>query len=348
MNRTYLIWFSIVLTTSFAAFSHACSRILWNTNRHGVLVGRNMDWFEDIKSNLWILPRGMERDGLTEVNPLKWTSQYGSVILTAYDVGTADGVNEKGLAAHMLYLPETSVGPRDETLPGLSMTLWVQYYLDNFATVEEAVGHTRQHPYQLRMAVEPLSGKPATVHIALNDASGDSAILECIQGELKIYHDRSYIVMTNQPTFDQQLENLKRYRGFGGDQRLPGTHEPADRFVRGAYYVTHLPEPNSNREAVAALMSVMRNVSAPFGIADPERPNVSTTVWRTITDLTNGVLYFDSVMSPQVIWVDLKQVDFAENEPVKKLELVNQYDHQGNVSEKFTPTEMFPFLKPLE
>ena len=335
----------VTFFTSFQTAS-ACSRILWNDNDHAVLVGRNMDWFEDIRSNMWILPRGVERDGMAETNSLEWTSKYGSVILTAYDVGTADGVNEKGLAAHMLYLPETSVGERDESIPGLSMTKWLQYYLDQFATVEEAVKAFEAEPYQLLMTVEPTSGKASTVHVALNDASGDSAVIECIDGKIKFYHDRSYIVMTNQPSFDQQLENLRQFRGFGGDKRLPGTHEPADRFVRGAYYVQHLPEPSSDREAVAALMSVMRNVSAPFGVSDPERPNVSTTVWRTVTDLSNGVMYFDSVFSPQVFWVRTNEIDFSEGQSVRKLTLVDDFSHMGNVSDQFEEVAMFEFLRP--
>jgi choloylglycine hydrolase len=355
MARSILAVAAVALALLVAAPAHTCSRVLWVTQGQGALVGRNMDWFEDIRSNMWLLPRGMERNGMGEgevadadANPLRWTSRYGSVIITAYDVGTADAVNEAGLAGHMLYLPETGVSERDASIPGLSMSMWVQYYVDNFATVEEAIAHTRQNPYQLRMAVEPSSGKPATVHIALNDATGDSAVLECIDGELKIYHDRAYTVMTNQPTVDKQLENLGQYRGFGGEKRLPGTHEPSDRFIRGAYYSKNLPEPASEREAVAALMSVMRNVSAPFGEADPERPNVSTTVWRTITDLSRRVLYYDSVLSPQVFWVDLKQLHFARGSGVRKLALVDRYDHQGDSSDAFEPAAMFAFLAPLD
>jgi choloylglycine hydrolase len=196
------------------------------------------------------------------------------------------------------------------------------------------------------MAIEPTSKKPATIHLALNDSTGDSAVLGCIEGEIKVYHDRSYTVMTNQPTFDKQLENLKQYRGFGGDKRLPGTHEPADRFVRGAYYVKNLPKPKSNREAIAALMSVMRNVSAPLGIADPERPNVSTTIWRTVTDLTNGILYYDGVFSPQVFWLDTKKLRFDEDQPVRKLKVVDNFDLMGDASGKLESVEMFPWLRP--
>jgi penicillin V acylase-like amidase (Ntn superfamily) len=221
-----IAFLAILLTQS----AQPCSRVLWNDSGRSVIVGRNMDWFEDMKSNIWVLPRGMKRDGLAAKNPLIWTSKYGSVMVSAYDVGTADGVNEKGLGVHYHYLPETEVGPRDEKLPGLCMSLWAQYYLDQFATVEEAVKSLKSEPFQLRMAVEPTSRAKATVHLAINDATGDSAIFQCIKGEIKIYHSRDYVIMTNEPTYDKQLENLKQYKGFGGEKPLPGSNLATDHF----------------------------------------------------------------------------------------------------------------------
>jgi len=346
LRRATCLLVALLATGGLASRARPCSRVLWNDNGRSVLVGRNMDWFEDTGTNIWWLPRGMAREGLAPENPLRWTSQYASLALTGHDVVTVDGLNERGLAVHMLYLPDTSVAARDPQTPGLCLSLWAQYCLDQFATVAEAVAALKSQPYQLLMAKDPHSGKPVTVHLALNDPTGDSAVLECLRGEIKVYHSRDYTVMTNQPTFDLQLENLRRYRGFGGDQRLPGTHEPADRFIRSAYYVKNLPQPKSDREAVAALMSVMRNVSAPFGVSDPERPNVSTTIWRTITDLNQQVLYYDSVVSPQVFWVDIKKLTPAAGSPVLKLKVVENYDLMGDVSDQFLPADMFQFVPP--
>ncbi len=339
---------AVLAAVVLATPAQPCSRVLWNDSGRNVLVGRNMDWFEDMKSNIWVLPRGMDRDGLAAKNPLKWTSKYGSVIVSAYDVGTADGVNEKGLAVHYLYLPETAVGKRDEKLPGLSMSLWAQYHLDQFATVAEAVKALKSEPYQLRMAVEPTSKAKATVHLAMNDATGDSAILECIKGEIKVYHSREYTVMTNEPTYDKQLENLKQYKGFGGDKPLPGSNAATDRFVRGASYGKTLPKPKSDREAVASIMSVMRNVSKPFSSPEPGQPHNSSTIWRTVTDLTDRVLYYDSVVSPQVFWVDTKKLKFDAGGPVRKLTVVDNFDLMGEVSGKCEKADMFKFLPPVE
>jgi len=81
--------------------------------------------------------------------------------------------------------------------------------------------------------------------------------------------------MTNSPTYDEQLANLKQYDGLGGDKPIPGTYEAIDRFVRGAYYLTQLPDkPATYQEAIAGVMSVMRNQATPIGANDPVRPNV--------------------------------------------------------------------------
>ena len=123
-----------------------CTRILWNNNKLAVVVGRTMDWPESTEPVLTVFPRGMERDGgmvgpesVVPENPARWTSKYGSLVTTVYGIGTADGVNEKGLAIHMLYLTATDYGPRDAAKPGVHAGLWGQYFLDNAASVAEAV-----------------------------------------------------------------------------------------------------------------------------------------------------------------------------------------------------------------
>ncbi|WZO98472.1 linear amide C-N hydrolase [Isosphaeraceae bacterium EP7] len=345
-RRTCVAMLAAVSILASAGVALPCSRVLWSGGGRGVYVGRNMDWMEDMKSNLWVLPRGMARDGLAAVNPLRWRSKYGSLVITGYDSVSADGLNEKGLAAHMLYLAETKVGPRDEATPGLAISMWLQYYLDQFGSVAEAVAATESKPFQLLMVTEPSSKQAGAVHIALDDSSGDSAIFECIDGQIRVYHDRNALVMTNEPAFDKQEANLRQYKGFGGDKPLPGTDEPADRFVRAAYYVKHLPAAADERESIAALLSVMRNVSAPFGVTDPARPNVSATQWRAVTNLTGGVLYYDSVTNPGVFWVNMKAFDFDESAPVTKLQVAGVEDLGGDVSSRFKPTEMFKFVAP--
>src|SRR5262249_33683720 len=155
---------------------------------------------------------------------------------------------------------------------------------DSFATVAEAVEYTEKNKFQVRGT--KLGPFVSMQHLTLQDASGDSAIFEYIKGELKIFHDKRFRVVTNEPTYDLQIENLKQYQGFGGEKELPGTTDAADRFVRGAYYLTHLPKPKTDRETIAGMISVMHSMSQPMGTPDPSRPNISMTVCTIVFDLS--------------------------------------------------------------
>ncbi len=313
---------------------------MWNDNGQGVIVGRNMDWLEDMGTNLWVLPRGVKRAGMgQDPNPLRWTARYGSVIASVHDYASADGINERGLGAQLLWLAESDYGPRDTAQPGLSLALWAQFFLDQFATVAECTAFIAGHPFQVRPQQEIHSGLAATVHLALDDPSGDSAIIEYLGGVPRVHHGRDYAVMTNSPPFDEQLAHLSRYQGLGGHEPLPGTTEAADRFARASYYLRHLPRPDSARNAYAALLSVMRNAAQPFGTADPARPNISATIWRTLADLTNGVYAFESSRSPDIIWVHLSRIDFGR---CQRLGLAAD-DLAGDVTGLLAAAEPFAF-----
>ena len=41
-----------------------CSRIQWTTNGQPVIVRRNMDWTARMGTKLWVMPKGIERNGV--------------------------------------------------------------------------------------------------------------------------------------------------------------------------------------------------------------------------------------------------------------------------------------------
>jgi hypothetical protein len=199
----------------------ACTRVVFLGDDGTVVTGRSMDWKEDMHSNLWMFPRGIARDGRSGPNSIKWTSKYGSVAVAGYEVGTTDGMNEKGLVGNLLYLAESNFGKGTRPdKPYLSISLWMQYALDNFVTVSEAVAALEKEPFQI-LAPKIPNGAESTLHLSLSDASGDSAILQYVGGKLVIYHGRQYQVMTNSPTFDQQLAINTYWDGIGGLKFLP-------------------------------------------------------------------------------------------------------------------------------
>lgn len=345
---------TLILSGLFSLSVLACTRVLYSGSDNTVITGRSMDWKEDIRSNLWVFPRGFDRNGLAGENSIEWKSKYGSLIITGYDVGTADGMNEKGLVANLLYLAESDYGTA-EGKPTLSMSLWAQYVLDNYATVAEAVENLQNEPFRVATSMLP-NGAQAQLHLSISDSSGDSAIFEYIDGKLVIHHNKKYKVVTNSPTFDKQLALNEYWQSIGGLKFLPGTNRAADRFARAYFlldsipkeidpnYISAVPEQKFENQALASVLSVIRSVSVPLGITTPDQPNISSTVWRVVADQKNKIYYFDSATSPNVFWINLQQLDFSPNAPVKKLSLTDGTFYAGDATKNLVSAPSFQFL----
>jgi len=323
--------------------SDACTRCVYLGPKDTVIVARSMDWMEDPGTNLYCFPRGMKREGAAGPHSITWASKYGSVICSFYEVSTVDGMNEKGLVANTLYLVESDYGKPDGNKPTLSIAAWTQYVLDNFATVDEPVKELREEPFTIIAPLLP-NGRPGLGHLAISDPTGDSAIFEYIKGKLVIHHGREYQVMTNSPTYDQQLALNTYWEQIGGLTFLPGTSRAADRFVRASFFINAIPKTDDPKKAVASVFSVIRGVSVPLGITTPGQPNIASTIWRTLSDQKNRVFYFDSATSPTVFWVPLADMDFKEGSAVKKLTLTGDKTYSGSAAAEFKEAKPFAFL----
>lgn len=331
----------------FTSVADACTRLVYQGADEQIITARSMDWRVDVETNLWIFPRGMKRSGEAGSNSIEWVSKYGSVIASGYDISTTDGMNEVGLVANVLWLVESSYPEFDGTAPGLSIAAWAQYILDNFATVAEAVAALQGNPYTIVTNYVPGENRLATLHLAISDPSGDSAIVEYINGRQVIHHNRKYQVLTNSPTFDEQLALHSYWTQIGGTVMLPGTNRSADRFTRAAFYVNAIPKLEDPLKTIASVFSVIRNVSVPFGISTPNEPNISSTRWRTVSDQKRKRYFFESALTPNTFWVDLNALDFSvETGKVRKLNLgMNQRNiFSGLVNEDFAEAEPFKFL----
>lgn len=327
--------------------SWACTRLVFHGANGQVITARSMDWKSDIVSNLWVMPRGMQRTGETGPNTVRWTSKYGSVITSGYDISTTDGVNEAGLNANLLWLVESQYPAfGTNSKPGLSIAAWAQYVLDNFATVQQAVAALSKEPFTLVSYTMPGENRLTTVHLSISDASGDSAIVEYIAGKQVIHHGRQYQVMTNSPTFDQQLALNAYWKQIGGTTMLPGTNRAADRFARASFYVNAIPKDQSPNKALASVFSVIRNASVPYGLNTPQEPNISSTRWRTVFDHERKLYFFESALTPNTFWVDLKALDFSkEKGKVMKIDLGPDQNHtySGDATGQFKASEPFKF-----
>jgi penicillin V acylase-like amidase (Ntn superfamily) len=146
-----------------------CTRVFWSGNNVAKVASRTMDWQVSDDPVLWAVPGGHKADG----RPGGLGVTIRRVGLSMWDSGTTDAMNSAGLAAHLLYLGSAgfAVPGSPGAIPNL---LWAQWVLDHCATVGEAV--TALH--DLPIVSAPVRGQDLGCHLALEDSSGDSAIVE--------------------------------------------------------------------------------------------------------------------------------------------------------------------------
>ncbi|WP_013323880.1 linear amide C-N hydrolase [Gloeothece verrucosa] len=330
-----------------------CTRVVYlgkdkQTGKDMILTGRNMDWTSDEmmeNSNLWAFDKDIERNGAAGPDPIQWTSQYKTVVTSYHDGAVSDGINEAGLVANMNYLTETKFPEQAEGRKSLAVSAWVQYVLENYATVAEAVKDLEKEPFYIVSAAPP--GRPpnevATTHLSISDASGDSAIFQYIEGKLNIHHNREYQVMTNSPIYEKQLALNEYWERIGGMTMLPGTNRSEDRFVRASFYINAIPQKTDIDQAIAAVFSVIRNASVPLNISTSTQPIISCTRWRTVADSTNKRYFFESAYAPYVVWVNLADLKFEDNKKAKNLVLKTNKFIAGDVTELLEPADPFEF-----
>ena len=316
------------------AGAQACSRIFWNDNAVK-LVGRTLDWSKNFDEVMWALPAGMPRLGRVDENPAKWTSRYSSLIIAGLDICTEEGVNEKGLVVNLLFLDGTQYETRNSKRPGIAFFQWPQYYLDNYATVAEVIANLDDiQVVNTALGAEYPNGLP--LHVALADNNGDSAIIEFINGEPTVHMGKQYQVMTNEPAYDQQIANMLRYKAFGGTvEELPGGIQADARFVRAAYTLKYLPKTADVPQAVANMMSLVNNVSVPFGSPYSGVSGTYPTWYRSIIDPGGRVYYVQTTITPNTFWVDMDKLGLTPGSPARRLPIFDE-KLLGEVSAAFT------------
>lgn len=319
---------------------YSCTHILHMDDK-AIMFGRNMDWSKNMETQLRIYPRGMERSGkAAQGSSLQWKSKYASMVVTSYKNISTEGINEQGLAVHLLELSLSNYGERQAELPGLSASEWGQYYLDNFANVDEALEALSNASYQVEAFYLRQTQTVVGLHLAIEDASGDSAIFEYIEGKLIVHHQQGNNTLTNSPSYAMQLENLKQYLGFGGNKPLPGTEASKDRFVRASFYNNHIPQAASLDEEALAIFSILRNTAMPYQARKNDKTFKGGTLWQVVGDLTNRSYYYFSTLAFNTINISLDSFDLNEKAPALMLDIDANPQLHGEVSQYFMPIKL--------
>ena len=157
-------------------------------------------------------------------------------------------------------------------------------------------------------------------------------MVEPVNGALKVY-DNPLGVMTNAPTFDWHLTNLKNYvkispvnaepitidgvtiPSFGqgsGLLGIPGDPTPPSRFIRALGYVISVKKLPSGEQSVRLAEHILNNFDIPMGFIQPGKGDYTAleyTQWSSIAELTTKRYYVKTYDDQVLRGIDLMSFD---------------------------------------
>lgn len=220
--------------------------------------------------------------GFRGTNQASWTSKYGSV--TFNQIGKEfpyGGINEKGLVVEQLWMSESIY--QDNRNQNISELEWIQFQLDNYATIEEVIQN-----------IDKLSIKPiATIHYIIADRNGNSAVIDFVNGKTVVNKK----VGRHQVITNETLSNSEKYFEINKENIDKTSRRHYDRFCQIKTSLSNIEIENP-----AQAFEILANSA--------EDQENYKTYWSIVYDLTNLKVYFKSNDNHIIKEINLGDINF--------------------------------------
>ena len=303
MKIGFVLFLNVLFLTS-----NACTTFFINKNGQ-MVFGRNYDWITG-SGMVIVNTRGVAKSSMKakEGNTISWVSKYGSITFNQYGKEfPTGGMNEKGLIVELMWLDGTQY-PSPDQRPAVGVLQWIQYQLDNCATVEDLIATDSK----IRIA----SVGTTPLHYLVADQNGNAATIEFLDGKMVVHRKKElpHAVLTN-TAYAESVKLVDQQKSFA-DNSL-------ERFITACKMV-------KNAEQLPVGKSM---VDYSFGILD-EVAQGDFTKWSIVYDLKNKTVNFRVNGSRQVKSVSFSSFNFSCKEKSKVFLL--DTEAKGNVSSMFT------------
>jgi len=244
---------------------------------------------------------------------LRWIARYGSVTFNTFGKDLPDGgMNEAGLYIWEMGLGnEEVVYPKSESLPKINQMNWMQYVLDNFSTLDEAL-----------RSVSEVELDGWGWHFFLGDGNGDCASVDFVDGKVVIHRGATMPVpgLFN-ALYDREVEVSRYFKGFGGLYEPDLNDRNVPRFVKTAVM---LRDYDPADDAVAYGFRILRQLTV-----------TETPDWSVIFDVRGGAVHFRTSRNQEVKSFSMRGLDFSNRTPVMVLGM--EIKAGGDVATQFRP-----------
>ncbi|HEY1747617.1 MAG TPA: choloylglycine hydrolase family protein [Xanthobacteraceae bacterium] len=332
----------------WAPVAQACTGIRLVAKDGGVVAARTLEFGLDLHSEVLVVPAGTTLTGTLPDGGkgISYKSKYGFLGANAEGLtAIVDGINERGLYVGLFYFPGYASYAdltKDNTARAMAPHEYANWLLGNFSSVEEVKANFN-NVVLVPTVLEAIEA-PAPVHFVVHDASGAAVVIEPIGKTLKIY-DNPLGVVTNAPTFDWHMTNLRNYVNltvdnvppidlggiklaqFGqgsGLRGLPGDFTPPSRFVRAVAFSQSALKSDTAPQAVLQAFHILNNFDIPYGAVRDTQDGAVTaevTIWTSASDLKNRRWYFKTFNNQSIRAVDLEKALAAAQGKIRLIEM---------------------------
>lgn len=230
-----------------------------------------------------------------------------------------DAINEKGLGmAGLNFVNNAYYCEKEEGKNNIAQFEFIPWILSQCKTVKEA----RTLIENINIINTPFSiDLPASeLHWIIADKN-ESIVVESIKEGIKVY-DNPVGVLTNNPTFDKQMLNLKKYESLTNKQpqvsydkslfslglgalKLPGDLSSQSRFVRVAFVKMNSVSLANEKESVSQFFHILGSVDQQRGCCQLDNGNYEITIYTSCCNSTKGIYYYKTYDNHQIVGIDM-------------------------------------------
>lgn len=303
--------------------------------------GRTLDYEYSFGESIVITPRNFIFDFRNMGIMQKHYAISGMAVIKNDYPLYFDAVNEKGLCIAALNFVGNAIyrkpTPLKDNIAHFELIPWI---LGQCATIKEVYKklsniNITNAPFSSNLSVSEL-------HWIIADKT-DCITVEAVKDGVKIYQN-PVGVLTNNPTFPEQLFNLNNYmhlspkppkntfckelelkpysRGMGA-LGLPGDNSSLSRFVRASFTKLNSIKPENETESVSQFFHILGSVNVTKGCSITENDALDSTVYTSCINADKGIYYYNNYQNRQITAVDMHN-EKLENNMLISYPLINE------------------------
>lgn len=302
-----------------------CTAATYKTK--GFYFGRTLDYDFSYGDEIVITPRNFPLEFRSKCVIKKHYAMIG-MACAAYDYPLYyDAVNEKGLCmAGLNFVGNADYKDPAPNKDNIAQFEFIPWILSSCASVKEAEDlisnmNLTNTPFRPELS-------PAQLHWIIADKS-KCITVEAVKDGIKIYPN-PVGVLTNNPTFPEQMFNLNRYMGLSthtpkstfapglelnvysrgmGALGLPGDLSSQSRFVRAAFVKMNSVSGDSEAESVSQFFHILNSVDQQRGCCDIGDGKYEITIYTSCCSADKGIYYYTTYDNHRITAVDMHQED---------------------------------------